>query len=256
MDRKLLANIFASAGLTLITISLFGHFSQNTGTTGAPPGGVEESEVPENLSVFDIVKNWVRPEGPPRVGLQVGHWKRDEVPEELERLKANTGASGGGKSEWEINYSIAIEMKKILENQNIVVDILPTTVPPKYWADVFIAIHADGNTDPSVSGFKFAGPWRDFTGGSELLVDLLEKSYGDETSMVRDENISRNMRGYYAFSWWKYEHAVHPMTTSVIAETGFLTNRSDRALLIDSPQIPAQAMSNGIVKYLQQKQLL
>lgn len=218
-------------------------------SNGAPPYGIAEEEVPE-FSPFGFEIPWQRPDGPARVGLQVGHWKNDEFPEELERLRGNTGASGGGKWEWEVNYAIARETAKLLEAQGIVVDILPATVPPDYIADVFLAIHADGSTDRSISGYKFASPWRDLTGKSALLVDMLDRQYGEITQLRKDDNITRNMRGYYAFAWWRFEHSVHPMTTSAIAETGFLTNYSDQQLLIYSPEIPASALALGIIEYL------
>lgn len=235
------------------------HFLQNYNNkdeiSGAPPFGLPKEDAPET-NPFDMYKDWVRPDVPPRVGLQVGHWKNDEIPEELFRLKGNTGASGGGKWEWEVNKSIADIVKENLEEYGVEVDILPTTVPPKYWADVFLAIHADGSTDTRKSGYKFAGPWYDFTGDSEKLVQILNTTYEKETNLEYDPNITRNMRGYYAFSWWRFEHAIHPMTTAAIAETGFLTNYSDQQLLIKNPEIPAEGITEGILSYLQIEGLL
>lgn len=145
---------------------------------------------------------------------------------------------------------------EILRENGVNVEILPATVPEGYWADVFLAIHADGSLDKSVSGYKFAGPWRDYSGKSDELIGILEKHYEESTGLKRDPNVSRNMRGYYAFAWWRYDHAIHPMTTGVIAETGFLTNRNDQKLLIDSPEISARALANGIIEYLAQEELL
>jgi len=224
------------------------------GTSGAPPYGEGESEVPAT-DPFSIINNWTRPDGPASVGIQIGHYKNDEVPEELERLKNNSGAEGGGKWEWEVNFAIATAIAQKLREENIIVDMLPTTIPPKYWADVFISIHADGSEDRGKSGYKFAGPWRDYSKKSADLVSILEKHYEEATGLAKDENISRNMRGYYAFSWWRYEHSVHPMTTSVIAETGFLTNRGDQKLLINTPEIPARAISEGILEFLRGEKL-
>src|SRR5262245_15422224 len=39
------------------------------------------------------------PPGQPRVGLQAGHWRNEEVPPELGRLQG--GSFGGGKQEWQ-----------------------------------------------------------------------------------------------------------------------------------------------------------
>lgn len=247
-------NIFAF--LVLLLVILFAiNFRQESQISGAPPYGASEEEVPQS-GPYSLLANWTRPEGPAKVGIQIGHYKNDELPDELERLRGNTGAQGGGKWEWEVNYEIAHLIAKDLEAQGVAVDILPATIPPSYWADVFIAIHADGSEDRTKSGYKFAGPWRDFSGGSSKLVTILEKKYEEATGLSKDENISRNMRGYYAFSWWRNEHAVHPMTTAVIAETGFLTNRNDQRLLINSPKIPASAIAEGIFEYLRTKELI
>lgn len=253
MLNKIIISFFAVGLLT--TGVVFGVYQNKKEITGAPPDGVSESDVPE-MDLFSYFRNWKRPDGPAKVGIQVGHWKNDEVPDELERLRGNTGASGGGMSEWEVNFNIATEMQKILQESGITVEILPATVPPSYVADIFIAIHADGNEDLSKSGYKFAGPWRDFTGKGGKLIELLSNKYEEQTHLEFDPNITQNMRGYYAFSWWKNIHAVHPMTVSVIAETGFLTNKNDQKLLINTPEIPAQAMSDAIIKYLKSEELI
>lgn len=221
--------------------------------TGAPPYGEPKEAAPFQIP---LPTPWKRPDGPAKVGLQVGHWKNSELPEELSRLIGNTGASGGGKSEAEVNLAIAQEMKPLLEEKGIVVDIIPATVPPKYWADVFLAIHADGSEDSTKSGYKFGSPWRDYTGHSNELVSILEKYYEEATGLENDPNVTRNMRGYYAFAWWRYEHSIDPMTTAAIAETGFMTNPSDRRMLIDNPELPATAMSNAIIEFLQRRELI
>ena len=235
-------------------------FRNESEISGAPPYGEAESEVPEELDPWAWLRDWERPEGPARVGLQVGHWKNEELPEELSRLKGNTGSSGGGKSEWEVNLAIAEETKMLLEDSpsagGVVVDLLPATIPPSYWADVFVAIHADGSESSAVSGFKVAPPWRNFTGKAKILSTLIEESYGEATGLRLDSNVSRNMRGYYAFSWWRYTHALHPMTVPVILETGFLTNASDRMLIVDQPVVPAEGIVKGILVFLEQEGLL
>lgn len=223
--------------------------------SGAPPYVAEDLEPPE-VDPYAWLRDWKRPEGPARVGLQVGHWKNEELPAELERLKGSTGATGGGKAEWEVNLAIAELTAETLRAQGIVVDILPATVPPQYWADVFVAIHADGNLNGSVSGYKIASPRRDFSGNAAALVRLLETSYGQTTGLTLDPNVSRNMRGYYAFAWWRYDHAVHPKTASVIVETGFLTSWSDRRIIVDRPELAAAGIAQGIITFLTERELL
>jgi hypothetical protein len=224
--------------------------------SGAPPYGEALTDIPPLTPWEELKRNWRRPAGPPKVALQVGHLDNHQVPEELINLKGNTGASAGGYTEREVNKVIAEKLAVLLREEGVEVEILPATVPPDYWADAFIAIHADGNKDTSISGFKIAGPWRDLTGNSDDLVKFLEASYQTATSLEKDPNVTRNMRGYYAFSWWRYDHSIHPMTTAVIVETGFLTNRSDRKLIAEQPHIPAEGLAEGILTYLNSRGLL
>ncbi|GIW59261.1 MAG: hypothetical protein KatS3mg087_0327 [Patescibacteria group bacterium] len=241
---------FITFGIVLLFNKLGDGRVQNT---GAPPYAEPQEAAPEKVL---LPLPWVRPDGPPKVGLQVGHWKNNELPAELSKLIGNTGASGGGKWEWEVNLKIAEQTKMELEELGVVVELIPATVPPKYWADVFIAIHADGSENKSKSGYKFAAPWRDFTGKAEKLVQNLESEYEKATGLTKDPNVTRNMRGYYAFAWWRYEHAIHPMTTATIAETGFLTNISDQDLLIKRSEVSVAGLANGIEKFLRETELL
>ena len=143
-----------------------------------------------------------------------------------------------------------------MEERGVVVDLLPATVPVQYWADAFVSIHVDGNSDWRVSGYKAASPRRDFSGNAKKLQSLIEEEYAKATELPSDSNVSRNMRGYYAFAWWRYDHAVHPMTAAVILETGFLTSPADRQLLIYTPEKSAQGIAPGIIRFLESEKLL
>lgn len=240
-------------GVILVVVGVL--FFENSMISGAPPYGEPEEEVPDT-DPYSWLKDWKRPEGPAKVALQAGHWKAEEVPDELEKLRSNTGSSGGGKWEWEVNLTIAQLTVEQLRAKGIEVEILPATVPPKYWADVFVAIHADGNLNRSVSGYKVAAPWRDFSGKANELAGYIDAEYGTATKLVKDPNISRNMRGYYAFAWWRYDHALHPMTAGVIVETGFLTNAGDRRIIVTNPEISAEGIARGILKFLENQNLI
>lgn len=189
-------------------------------------------------------------DGPPRVGIQAGHWQLDAVPEELEGLRASSGARGGGYTEQETVLAIARQVKTLLEAEGFVVDLLPATVPIDYYADAFVSIHADGATSANVNGFKISGPRRDFSGKADDLVQALYKSYGEETGLREDNNITRRMSGYYAFNWRRYDHALHPQTPAAIIETGFMTSTHDRSLIVDAPHIAARGIANGILDFL------
>lgn len=243
--------------LAISCLSGLSFFYLSNKNTGAPDVEVsKEAEVPQTLDHYSWLSNWQRPPGPARVGIQVGHWQNQDAPEEQINLRKNNGASSSGVNEVDINLDIALKLKALLEEKSIVVDLLPTTIPPAYWADVFIAIHADGNLDSSVNGYKFAGPWRDYSGKSTELISLIEPLYKELTKLNKDPNISRNMRGYYAFSWWRYKHAIHPKTVAIIAETGFVSSPQDRSVLTKSSHLPAKTLAEGIIQFLQIEKLL
>lgn len=242
--------------LILISIFFVNSYFINPLTSGAPPYAVADNPPDLGSDAYAFLSGWERPEGPTKVALQVGHWKSNEAPEEQKRLRGNTGASGGGKSEWEVNLRIAEGTAELLKEKGIEVEILPTTIPPEYFADVFVSIHADGSLDTSKSGYKAAAPRRDMTGNADDLLKLVEEEYEKATGLLKDPNVTRNMRGYYAFGWWRYDHAVHPMTTSIILETGFISSPQDRELIVDKPEIAAKGLTEGVLKYLASENLI
>jgi hypothetical protein len=218
---------------------------------GAQPYIEDEVSGEQYTGRFGDLSNWVRPAGPLRVGLQAGHWENKELPDELHKLRDSSGGtSSGSVTEWEVNLKIAEETKKILEREGVVVDILPATIPPAYYADVVVSIHADGSTNPSTSGFKVAASRRNISGKANKLVKIMEDVYQKHTRLEIDPNISRNMTGYYAFNWRRYEHSIHPMAPAVILETGFLTNPSEARMLINNPELPARAIAEALIKFL------
>ncbi|MQA90885.1 MAG: hypothetical protein GEU90_11695 [Gemmatimonas sp.] len=223
---------------------------------GVPdPNRAEDSSRTEAVTeaddtVFYAGRPWERPEGPVRVALQAGHWKSAEAPAEQAGLR-NNGTRGGGKQEWEVNLAIAKRTAELLEAAGYVVDILPTTIPPGYWADLFLAIHADGSTSSSTSGYRAAAPRRDRTGQASRFVELLEKSYGEATGLPRYPTVTRRMRGYYAFNSRRYEHALHPMAVGAILETGFLTSPRDRSVIVEAQERVAKGIAEAITLFLE-----
>ena len=192
---------------------------------------------------------WMRPAGPVRVALQAGHWKAREAPDEQAGLRDN-GTRGGGKAEWEVNLEIARQTARILEDSGYVVEVLPTTIPPGYWADLFISIHADGSTSPGASGYRAASPRRDATGRAAEFAQILDDAYGAETGLPYYGSVTRRMRGYYAFNHRRYQHALHPMTVGVILETGFLSSARDRGVIIGTPERSARGIARAVTRYL------
>lgn len=211
----------------------------------APPGGAI------------VQANGVRipkpamPTGPRRIGIQVGHLETDQVPAELgTRIVFQTGTRWAGIDEVDVNMDIAVRIKAQLTARGYSVDILPTTVPPGYLADVFLSLHTDGDGTGEKSGFKLAhgsrrGPYED------KLVSLLRDEYAKLTGLDWDATgISRNMTNYYPFNWGRYQHAAAPHTPAAILEMGFLSNGHDRDLMVNRADGVATAIVNGIQRFL------
>ena len=193
-------------------------------------------------------EEWQPPDGPVRIGLQVGHWRTEEAPRELSGLRRN-GTSWNGTPEWEVSLEIARHAGAMLEELGYVVDILPAVVPPGYRAHLFIAIHADASNDRSARGYRVAAPRRDATGRASGIVDLLKRTYGEATGIRRLPAATRRMRNYYAFNFRRYEHALHPMTIAAIVETGFLTNAGDREVIMSQPERAARGIVEAITTF-------
>ena len=201
---------------------------------------------------FPEVPVW-NPPGPKRVGLQAGHWRYDEAPDELADLRSNPGTSGGGEVEWQVTLDIAHRTAAILEAAGVVVDVLPTTIPVRYRANAFVAIHADGDGSGVLRGFKATRPgFSAIPDVDDSFVETLSEEYGAATGLPReDTQVSLRMRWYYAFNARRYQHAVAPGVPQTIIETGFLTNGYDRRLLLGDPGTVARGIANGILKFLQ-----
>ena len=212
----------------------------------APPGGAIIQQ-----GLVRIPRPKIDLNGQRRVGIQVGHWQTDDVPREYgTRIITQTGAAWAGFNEVDLNMDVAERLATLLRAQGLAVDILPTTVPPGYIADAFIALHGDSDGVGELSGFKMAhstrrGPFED------RLLAAVKAAYGAGTRLDYDaQHITRGMTGLYSFNWSRYQHATSPFTPSVILEMAFISNRGDLSLLVDHPDRVAVAIANGILKFL------
>ena len=187
---------------------------------------------------------------PWHVGIQAGHWQIDRLPDEQYRLRGDTGARWGTLTEAAVNLAMARRVVRQLQEAGVTADLLPALVPAGYDADAFVAIHADDGAGTEARGWKISTPWR-ASEASRRLRDDIARFYGQATALPEDRyGVSYNMRGYYAFSWYRYEHAVAPTTPAVIIETGFLTSAADRSVIVDDPDRAARGISDGIIAFL------
>jgi len=224
-------------------------------SAAAPPGGVivqtpGPTAGPNAIGSIRIPIPKNVPTGPRRVAIQAGHWKSDEAPDELRRLIPQTGAAWEGVTEVEINLDIAQRVSVILNSKGVAVDVLPVTIPVGYVADAFVALHADSDGVGENSGFKMAhgarrGPYED------ALLNDIKDSYGAATGLDYDPiHITNSMRGYFAFNWSRFQHAVAAHTPAVILEMGYVSSDDDRALMLDRADLVANSIADGIMKFL------
>lgn len=188
-----------------------------------------------------------------RVGLQAGHWLAAEMPDEMSRLRVQTGTYGGGWNEWELALDVAQRAARRLQGAGVEVDILPATIPPGYRADAFVAIHADGDATGRFSGFKLARASRStIPATDDRFVEVLTETYGAATGLPLDNRISRGMLGYYAFASHRFRHAIAPGTPAVILEMGFMTNRHDLNVMLGDRETLAAGISRGVYQFLEE----
>ena len=148
--KKLLLIVVPSL---LLGTLIFRKYVSLTQISGAPPYQTAD-DPPDMTDGYTWLRDWQRPSGPAKVALQAGHLKNEEVPEELEGLRGNTGATGGGKSESEVNLAIAnataailalypLVKERIIETENIVV----LNSLPKERGEITKKLGKNGRTD-------------------------------------------------------------------------------------------------------------
>lgn len=187
--------------------------------------------------------------GPRRVGIQAGHWRTAEAPAEFPRLRTSVGGSFGDVKEVDVALDVARRVTDLLRERGIVADLIPATVPPSYIADAFVSIHADADDTATASGFKIAhGAYR--SPHDEQLVRSLTEHYAAATGLPWDPNVTDDMTDYYAFAWFRYDHALAPHTAAAIVELGFISHRADREVLLERQDVVARGIVEGILRFL------
>lgn len=185
-----------------------------------------------------------------RVGLQVGHWRSNELPAELSRLRGSSGSYAAGVAEYRVNLEVAQRAAGYLRDAGVAVDILPATVPVNYRADAFVALHTDGSASARSSGFKVATHWREWEAGAALVAGL-RAEYGAASGLAWDGGrITSGMRGYYAFSSGRFDHTIANTTPGAILEMGYLTNPTERRLMTQQPDRLGRGVANGVLRFL------
>ncbi|HUS15659.1 MAG TPA: N-acetylmuramoyl-L-alanine amidase [Chloroflexia bacterium] len=186
------------------------------------------------------------------VAIQAGHWKANELPTPLARLRSSTGTSGGGRTEANLNLDIAQRTAALLRAQGLTVQVYPATLPTGLQAGVFVALHADGNANGVARGYKVSTRWSSEVAGLDAaLVRSLETAYGQVTGLPHDTSVTRAMRGYYAYSTRRSEeYRLSSITPAAIVEMGFMTSAADRAVMFNQADRVARGIVAGVTSFL------
>ncbi len=177
------------------------------------------------------------------------------------KAKVTGGATGAVTKQREADFALAVslKLKALLEKQGVKVVMTRTTgavdisnaqradVANKAGADLFIRVHADGNTNGDIRGLSTLYPagndWVTPISAKSLLAakavhsELLLETGAIDRGIVSRKDIS-------GFNWSK--------VPSIIVECGFLSNPTEDKLLASDAYRNklASGMSKGIMNYL------
>jgi N-acetylmuramoyl-L-alanine amidase len=171
--------------------------------------------------------------GPIRIGIISGHRNND-----------SGAVCEDGLTEAEINFDITEKVVANLRLRGIrtaIYDEFDDRLNG-FSGTALISIHADSCVyiNDFATGFKIAGSA--FT-DSSLLSSCVENSYATATQLpYHAGTVTADMLDYHAF----YDIAVG--TPAIIIETGFMN--LDRELLTDKSDLPANAIADGILCFL------
>lgn len=185
-----------------------------------------------------VAQRFAQSPGPIRFGIISGHKDHD------------AGAvCDDGLTEAQVNANVAEQVLAHLQEKDIRAEILSEFDPRlhNYSATAVVSIHADScdYVNELATGFKISGS--SYTNSSQLST-CVEQAYRQATSLPYHANtITHDMADYHAF------REIAPGTQAIIIEIGFMN--LDRELLTTSADIPAEGIANGIMCFLESRQV-
>lgn len=178
--------------------------------------------------------NWLQ-----RIGIVSGHRGPENDP---------GAVCPDGLTEAEINFDVAQRVVRNLRAMNFTVDLLDEFDPrlDDYQAAALVSIHANTCQDfgELVSGYLVAKAASRPDGGIDaILAECIAQKYEELVPLERRFTLTLDMTDYHTF------REIHPLTPAAIMELGFML--ADRELLTEQPDLLAQALTNGILCFLQ-----
>lgn len=160
------------------------------------------------------------------VVIQMGH-----VP----RTSGATGAPG----EQDFARATAAKVAPLLRNMGHSIRIINADESrSKYEGDLFFSVHYDSSANSSASGASVG--YQNAKGA--VLAQAWKRAYRDEgwTRGFRDDNYTGNLSDYYGVR----EAIAAGNPCAIITESGFHTNKDDRALI--SPERTARSIARAV----------
>ncbi|MEG6567552.1 N-acetylmuramoyl-L-alanine amidase [Thermoanaerobacterium saccharolyticum] len=166
---------------------------------------------------------------------------------------SDSGAIGYGYFEKDINLSVSLKLRDVLEVNGI--DVILTRdkdmtlelsercdIANRNKADYFVSIHCNSFKDSSEKGtetYSYPGS----TSGAKLAK-------GVQQAIVT--NLKTTDRGVKTANFYVLHHTNMP---SILVELGFITNKDDLDLLLNKQNLYAASISNGIMNAVGLKQV-
>ena len=150
----------------------------------------------------------------------------------------------------EVNINFAVTERVItrLRADNYAIDMLDENDPrlENYRSAALVSIHANTCADfgEVVSGYiVHKSDARPDTGIDAFLRECVALNYGAMVPLQRSFTETDDLINYHAFQ------RIHPLTPAVILEMGFML--ADRAILTDDPDLLANAVTAGILCFIE-----
>lgn len=236
LGRNLPLVLFLALALAgMLTVYWFFSPAEDSQAMAIAGGGQPSAPIYKAIPAQPVVQRLAQSPGPIRIGIISGHQGSD-----------SGAVCDDGLTEVEVNAQIVELIAANLRAQGIHTDILEEFDPRlnSYGATAVISVHSDSCVyyNDLATGYKVAGSSRT---DSTALSICMEQAYLAATQLPYHANtITPHMTDYHAF------RTLPAGVPAIIIEVGFMN--LDRALLTETPEIPAGGVTNGILCYLDQ----